>query len=109
MDDEPIARQILREELNLMDDIDLIGEAHDGKEALRKIVDLQPDLVFLDLQMPLIDGFEVVRRLSGTHLPVIVRNGYFATPAPVANKATGRNRTMAGAESLTTKCLVMVR
>jgi two-component system, LytTR family, response regulator len=72
VDDEPVARQILREELNLMSDVDLIGEADDGKEALRKIVDLQPDLVFLDLQMPLIDGFEVVRRLSGTHLPVIV-------------------------------------
>jgi two-component system LytT family response regulator len=72
VDDEPVARQILREELNLMSDVDLIGEADDGKEALRKIVDLQPDLVFLDLQMPQIDGFEVVRRLSGTHLPVIV-------------------------------------
>ena len=72
VDDEPVARQILREELNLMSDIDLLGEADDGKEALRKIVDLAPDLVFLDLQMPQIDGFEVVRRLSGTHLPVIV-------------------------------------
>jgi DNA-binding LytR/AlgR family response regulator len=72
VDDEPVARQILRDELSLMSDIDLIGEADDGKEALRKIVDLQPDLVFLDLQMPLINGFEVVRRLSGTHLPVIV-------------------------------------
>jgi two-component system LytT family response regulator len=72
VDDEPVARQILREELNLMSDVDLIGEADDGKEALRKIVDLQPDLVFLDLQMPQIDGFEVVRRLSGTRLPVIV-------------------------------------
>ena len=72
VDDEPVARQILRDELSLMSDIDLIGEADDGKEALRKIVDLQPDLVFLDLQMPQIDGFEVVRRLSGTHLPVIV-------------------------------------
>ena len=72
VDDEPVARQILRDELSLMSDIDLIGEADDGKEALRKIVDLQPDLVFLDLQMPQIDGFEVVRRLNGTHLPVIV-------------------------------------
>jgi two-component system LytT family response regulator len=72
VDDEPVARQILREELNLISGIDLIGEADEGKEALRKIVDLQPDLVFLDLQMPQIDGFEVVRRLSGKHLPVIV-------------------------------------
>jgi DNA-binding LytR/AlgR family response regulator len=72
VDDEPVARQILRDELSLMSDIGLIGEADGGKEALRKIVDLQPDLVFLDLQMPQINGFEVVRRLSGTHLPVIV-------------------------------------
>jgi DNA-binding LytR/AlgR family response regulator len=72
VDDEPVARQILREELSLMSDIEIVGEADEGKEALRKIVDLQPDLVFLDLQMPQIDGFEVVRRLSGTHLPVIV-------------------------------------
>jgi len=72
VDDEPVARQILREELGLMSDIDLIGEADDGKEALRKIIALQPDLVFLDLQMPQMSGFEVVRRMSGTHLPVIV-------------------------------------
>lgn len=72
VDDEPVARQILREELNLMSSIEIVDEADGGKEALRKIIDLQPDLVFLDLQMPQIDGFEVVRRLSGRHLPVIV-------------------------------------
>jgi len=72
VDDEPVARQILREELNLMSGIDLVGEANDGKDALRMIVDLQPDLVFLDLQMPQVDGFDVVRRISGTRLPVIV-------------------------------------
>jgi DNA-binding LytR/AlgR family response regulator len=72
VDDEPIARKVLREELSLMSDIELVGEADDGKQALRQIVDLQPDLVFLDLQMPGFDGFEVVRRLGGVHLPVIV-------------------------------------
>jgi two-component system, LytTR family, response regulator len=72
VDDEPVARQVLREELALLSTIDLIGEAQDGPEALRMIVDLEPDLVFLDLQMPQLDGFEVVRRLSGTRLPVIV-------------------------------------
>jgi two-component system, LytTR family, response regulator len=72
VDDEPVARQILREELTLMSAIDLIGEARDGPEALRLIADLRPELVFLDLQMPEFDGFEVVRRLSGTRLPVIV-------------------------------------
>ncbi|HVO97393.1 MAG TPA: LytTR family DNA-binding domain-containing protein [Bryobacteraceae bacterium] len=72
VDDEPVARQVLREELSLLPAIDLIGEASDGPEALRQIVDLQPDLVFLDLQMPQFDGFEVVRRLSGTRMPVVV-------------------------------------
>jgi two-component system, LytTR family, response regulator len=72
VDDEPVARQILREELALLPGIHLIGEADDGKDALRKILDLQPDLVFLDLQMPQFNGFEVVRQLGGTHLPVIV-------------------------------------
>jgi DNA-binding LytR/AlgR family response regulator len=72
VDDEPVARQVLREELLLIPGIDLIGEVEDGTEALRKILDLRPDLVFLDLQMPAMGGFEVVRRLSGTHLPVIV-------------------------------------
>jgi DNA-binding LytR/AlgR family response regulator len=72
VDDEPIARQILREELALMPGIELVGEASGGNEALRKIVELQPDLVFLDLQMPLVDGFEVIRRLSGTRLPAVV-------------------------------------
>ncbi len=72
VDDEPIARQILREELDLLPGVEIIGEADDGEDALRKIIDLQPDLVFLDLQMPQINGFEVVRRLSGTKLPVVV-------------------------------------
>ena len=72
VDDEPVARQILREELTLLAGVRIIGEADDGMDALRKIVDLQPDLVLLDLEMPEFNGFELIRRLSGTHLPVIV-------------------------------------
>lgn len=55
-----------------MPGIDLIGEAKGGDEALRMIVEFQPDLVFLDLQMPQVDGFEVIRRLSGARLPAVV-------------------------------------
>jgi two-component system, LytTR family, response regulator len=72
VDDEPIARQVLREELHLLPGVEIIGEADGGNDALNKIIDLQPDLVFLDLQMPQINGFEVVRRLSGPRLPVVV-------------------------------------
>ena len=72
VDDEPIARKVLREELELFPEVAIVGEAENGREALQKITDLQPDLVFLDLQMPVMGGFEVVRNLRGARLPVIV-------------------------------------
>ena len=72
VDDEPIARRVLFEELELLPEVVVLGEAADGKEALQKIAKLQPDVVFLDLQMPVMSGFEVVRNLSGPNLPVIV-------------------------------------
>jgi two-component system, LytTR family, response regulator len=72
VDDEPIARQVLREELEVIPEVLVIGEAEDGAEALQKIATLQPDLVFLDLQMPGMGGFEVIRNLKGGRLPVIV-------------------------------------
>jgi DNA-binding LytR/AlgR family response regulator len=72
VDDEPIARGVLREELELIPEVQVVGEAGDGKEALQKIAKLTPDVVFLDLQMPVMSGFEVVRNLSGPQLPIIV-------------------------------------
>jgi two-component system LytT family response regulator len=73
VDDEPIARRVLREELELIEDVEVIGEAADGAAALEKICAEQPDLVLLDLQMPAMSGLEVVRQLQhGQHLPVIV-------------------------------------
>ena len=72
VDDEPIARQILREGLEALPGVTIVGEAANGKEALRQIGQVQPDLVFLDLQMPVMGGFEVVRELGGGHLPVVV-------------------------------------
>jgi two-component system LytT family response regulator len=72
VDDEPIARRILKEELDLLADVQVVGEADNGKEALQQIETLRPDLVFLDLQMPLMSGFEVVRNLKGPSPPVVV-------------------------------------
>jgi two-component system LytT family response regulator len=72
VDDEPVARHVLREELELLPDVQVVGDASDGKEALQKIAKLQPEIVFLDLQMPVMSGFEVVRNLSGPALPVVV-------------------------------------
>lgn len=73
VDDEPIARKVLREELYSMADIEVVGEADNGVAALDLIAGRQPDLVLLDLQMPEMGGFEVIRKIRhGTHLPVIV-------------------------------------
>ena len=73
VDDEPVARRILREELELFDNVTIAGEAEDGITALAAIRDLRPDLVFLDLQMPGVSGFEVIRHLEkGSHVPLAV-------------------------------------
>src|SRR6266853_3398873 len=73
VDDEPVARKILREELELVEDVEIVAEADSGGAALEQIDRHQPDLVFLDLQMPAMGGLDVVRRLKqGPHIPVIV-------------------------------------
>ncbi len=73
VDDEPIARRVLREELESIAGVEIIGEADNGALALDKIAEYRPDLVLLDLQMPAMSGLEVVRNIRrGTHMPVIV-------------------------------------
>jgi len=73
VDDEPIGRKVLREELDSFADIEIIGEVDNGASALKTISAESPDLVLLDLQMPGMGGLEVVRNLRhGIHMPVIV-------------------------------------
>ena len=73
VDDEPVARKGLREELESIDDVEIVGEADNGAEALDKIPACRPSLVLLDLQMPGIGGLDVVRRLKhAPRMPVIV-------------------------------------
>jgi two-component system LytT family response regulator len=72
VDDEPIARQILREELELAEDVQIVGEAENGALALSLISNCRPDVVFLDLEMPAMSGFEMISHLEGTPAPVIV-------------------------------------
>jgi len=71
-DDEPIARAILREHVASMPALELAGEASTGKETLARILDLQPDVVLLDQQMPEMDGLSVVRSLRGERCPLII-------------------------------------
>jgi two-component system LytT family response regulator len=72
VDDEPVARKVLREELELFPDVTVVGEAENGRQALDQIALVQPNLVFLDLQMPVMGGFEVIANLRGGPIPAII-------------------------------------
>ena len=72
VDDEPIARKVLREELELLDGVEIIGEAATGAEALSRISSGRPDVVFLDIQMPGMGGFELLDHLIAGPLPAII-------------------------------------
>jgi DNA-binding LytR/AlgR family response regulator len=72
VDDEPIAREVLRDELAAYSDVEVVGEAENGPEAVARIAELRPDVVLLDLQMPGFGGFEVIRRLPSGALPFVV-------------------------------------
>ena len=72
VDDEELARQRLRELLHEEQDVEIVAEAADGDEAVEYIRGLKPDLVWLDIQMPGCDGFEVLDRIGSSAVPVIV-------------------------------------
>ena len=73
VDDEPLARKVLREELEVIaPDLIIAGEAADGPAAVGQIHSLSPDIVFLDLQMPGMNGFDVIRSLDESTMPVVV-------------------------------------
>jgi len=73
VDDEPLATRGLAIRLKAFDDIEIIGNSVNGREAVKAIKQQKPDLVFLDIQMPGFDGFSVVRSLVGeTEIPLVV-------------------------------------
>src|SRR2546422_889105 len=72
VDDEQLARERLRQLLASEPDIEIIGECADGREAVAAITKDSPDLIFLDIQMPELDGFGVLEAIDAEPMPVIV-------------------------------------
>ncbi|OON64689.1 DNA-binding response regulator [Massilia sp. KIM] len=75
VDDEHLARALLREYLQAWPDVEIVGECANGFEAVKAIAELDPELVFLDIQMPKLDGFEVVE-LAGSKPHYIFATAY---------------------------------
>jgi DNA-binding LytR/AlgR family response regulator len=71
-DDEPRARQFLEKLLGEHDEVEVVGAARGGAEALQMIADLRPDVAFLDIHMPDLSGLEVARHLRGADAPSVV-------------------------------------
>jgi len=76
VDDEELARAVVREYLATMPGVDVVAECANGFEAVKAVSDLHPDLLLLDVQMPKLNGFEVLERVRGDEnlkmIPVVV-------------------------------------
>ena len=75
VDDEPLARAVVREYLKAHPGVEVVAECGNGFEAVRAVTELSPDLMFLDIQMPKLDGFEVLE-LLGRAVPVVFTTAY---------------------------------
>ena len=73
VDDEPWARRRIAALLEAVDDVEVVGECASGAEAVAAIQEQAPDLVFLDVQMPEVDGFDVLQAVGADRMPLVVR------------------------------------
>ena len=71
-DDEPLARRGIRQLLGPHEDVEVVGDACNGIEAVRFLRVLKPDLLFLDVQMPEFDGFDVLREIGAKNMPAVI-------------------------------------
>jgi two-component system LytT family response regulator len=71
-DDEPLARRGIRQLLESQGDIAIVAETRNGRETILALRELKPDLLFLDVQMPELDGFGVLREVGSKHMPAVI-------------------------------------
>ena len=72
VDDEPLARRGIRARLAASSDVSVVGECSSGRTAVESIHSLAPDLIFLDVQMPEVDGFAVVESVTAARMPIVI-------------------------------------
>lgn len=72
VDDEPLALDLLKHYLDRHEELEVIASCKNGREAIEKCFELQPDLLFLDIQMPGLTGFDVVSKLQSDMMPLVV-------------------------------------
>lgn len=87
VDDSALMRKVIPEILERDSSIQVVGTAMDGAFGLKKIEELQPDVVTLDLEMPRMDGIETLKHLTGRQVPVIVVSSYTTQGANMTFKA----------------------
>lgn len=100
VDDSPTARELLAGIMNSDPELSVIGQARDGAEAVRLIAELRPDVVTMDLHMPVLDGFESTKQIMvATPTPIVI----VSASTKVSEVATGMRALRAGALTLVKK------
>ncbi len=72
VDDEPLALKLLRTVLSEIADVEIVAECSNGKQAVEAAIELEPELIFLDIQMPGMNGFDVIKSLQTDIMPMVV-------------------------------------
>ena len=85
VDDEPLARRGLELRLAGEPDVEIVRQCGNGAEAVKAVAELQPDLMFLDVQMPGLDGFAALRAIPASQLPLVV---FVTAPGRILSRAT---------------------
>jgi len=72
VDDEPLALRLLAAKLGKLSNVEIVAQCSNGREAIAAVIDLAPDLLFLDIQMPGLSGLDVVKHLQNDTMPLVV-------------------------------------